>query len=470
MFKRIPGNNEFRIDFIGTIVNHSGEIVEIECDDNGFIAIELYGKIRKVKKQIIALLAWYEYGHVHNLSKLITSTFACPCNSPILRISCGAYVMHSKPFEYINGFRYIPSFPRYAINIDGKVIDTQENVIVDKTMTDKDGYSSIYIYNPDKCQNRWTRIHRLMALAWLPNTDFQVRPYVNHIDGNKENFSIENLEWCSLEENSQHAVLLGLNDTNIQMKTRDVVTGEVVHYHSASEMKRKLGLTSVTASAWYHKLPGYLFRRRYEIKRLDDNSPWYYEKSDVEFSKAIFTITVLDKRSGDIMTFISVKSFKKHFKIYTSRNRIEDAVEAFKVKYPEMDITYKRNSVVGPYIVTDIETGAEEEISSMREAASVINIGKSELQFDLSRGLKFIYNGKWIVRPVASVASSDISDFTHKRRAFSKVEIQNTETGEITIAESMRETANLVGVDYKSVRKYIDSGKSFKGYVFRAID
>lgn len=52
-------------------------------------------------------------------------------------------------------------------------------------------------------------IHRLIANAFLPK--IKGKEYVNHIDGNKLNNSISNLEWCTLKENQQHAFRIGLN-------------------------------------------------------------------------------------------------------------------------------------------------------------------------------------------------------------------------------------------------------------------
>lgn len=51
-------------------------------------------------------------------------------------------------------------------------------------------------------------IHRLVALAFIPN--LQNKPHLNHKDGNKENPSIGNLEWCTHQENMHHAFRTGL--------------------------------------------------------------------------------------------------------------------------------------------------------------------------------------------------------------------------------------------------------------------
>jgi hypothetical protein len=52
-------------------------------------------------------------------------------------------------------------------------------------------------------------VHRLFAQVFIPNPEN--KPEVNHIDGNRSNNSLENLEWVTHRENMHHSVLTGLH-------------------------------------------------------------------------------------------------------------------------------------------------------------------------------------------------------------------------------------------------------------------
>lgn len=89
---------------------------------------------------------------------------------------------------------------------DGTVINSKTNKTL-KHVPDKLGYPRIY-YNAVNGKRAGIAVHRLLALAFIDNP-FN-KPCVNHIDGVKWNFSLDNLEWCTHRENTQHAHDTGL--------------------------------------------------------------------------------------------------------------------------------------------------------------------------------------------------------------------------------------------------------------------
>lgn len=103
----------------------------------------------------------------------------------------------------INGYGNIKSKDRKVKNnrgfriIKGKML---------KPKLDNHGYLKIGL-TKNKQQKSYF-IHRLVAMTFIPNPSEY--PIVNHINGNKLDNSIDNLEWCDAKHNIEHAYATGL--------------------------------------------------------------------------------------------------------------------------------------------------------------------------------------------------------------------------------------------------------------------
>jgi|SRR5690606_24752201 len=102
-------------------------------------------------------------------------------------------------------FRIIKDFPNYAILEVGEVKNLKTGRIL-KSSPDNKGYMTVRLYNNGRAKT--FKVHRLVAEYFIPNTEN--KPQVNHIDGDKSNNDILNLEWVTNSENQIHAIKTGL--------------------------------------------------------------------------------------------------------------------------------------------------------------------------------------------------------------------------------------------------------------------
>lgn len=107
--------------------------------------------------------------------------------------------------------KQIPDFPHYSITEDGRVWSNERIVIRSdgvpqrrkgkwlKPVVDK-GYHIVNLYDGPTRKKRF--VHQLVALNYL--APVEGKDCVNHIDGNKTNNTVDNLEWCTPTENNLH--------------------------------------------------------------------------------------------------------------------------------------------------------------------------------------------------------------------------------------------------------------------------
>lgn len=116
-------------------------------------------------------------------------------------------------------WKSIVNYNQYEISSEGRVRNKKFNRIVKPSFVK--GYHRLGLYKNNK--RIQYSVHRLVAEAFLPNPEN--KPFVNHIDGVKDNNSLSNLEWSTELENTNHYIKSNF-DRNIIIRD---LKGNIVH-------------------------------------------------------------------------------------------------------------------------------------------------------------------------------------------------------------------------------------------------
>lgn len=95
----------------------------------------------------------------------------------------------------------------YEISSYGNLRNTRTHKLVKTALTDC-GYLSYCASLGHRGKCKQVRIHRAVAENFIANPNGY--PVINHIDGNKTNNRADNLEWCTQQQNMEHAKRMGL--------------------------------------------------------------------------------------------------------------------------------------------------------------------------------------------------------------------------------------------------------------------
>ena len=142
-------------------------------------------------------------------------------------------------------FVKIEGFENYEVSNLGKVRNIKSGRIL-KPRLNKNGYLRHCLSENNK--QKYLYLHRIIATAFIDNPD--EKPCVNHIDENKLNNDLSNLEWCTVRENNIHGTRTkrAAEKHSIEVIQLDLNDNVLNEFESVAQAERETGIDASSIS------------------------------------------------------------------------------------------------------------------------------------------------------------------------------------------------------------------------------
>lgn len=176
----------------------------------------------------------------------------------------------------INGYN-----GKYRVSSLGNVMSVNYlNTKTDRILSAKKhhtGYLIVRLSGGSRDSIKSFMVHTLVANAFIENP--LNKPCINHIDGNKENNRVDNLEWVTYKENMHHAIVNGLRNPhrNNHPKGKDVVNSRnIIQYTKSGEYVKTWECIS-DAARFYNVAPCSIINNAMGRTKTLKGFVWRYE-------------------------------------------------------------------------------------------------------------------------------------------------------------------------------------------------
>ncbi len=177
----------------------------------------------------------------------------------------------------------------YSISSFGRVYNKNKKQLLN-ICDNGHGYKYVSIKIDNKTGKQY--VHRLVAKHFIDNPENKKE--VNHIDGDKSNNKLSNLEWVTRSENELHAHRIGLKHCTLDIKYRKVVLLE----------NEEIFNSILEASEKYNIKPQHIWRCCNNVRKTTNNQHWVYYETYEEL-----------KNNNEIKNYISTNKIGRNRKV-----------------------------------------------------------------------------------------------------------------------------------------------------------
>lgn len=332
--------------------------------------------------------------------------------------------------HYFDGYYLISRYSNYAITPEGKIINRTTETILTGSINPK-GYLNFRLTRDDGYCYTWG-LHRLLLYVFKNPGKSSVRLVGNHIDGNKGNNSLSNLEWTTYQGNVEHAGRYKLTTKCIPISVRDIDTGEILHYPSIISYAKIIGVSKDFINWRIKSGETKIFPERKQYRIRQDDKKWYIPTSDeinLLGKRTSKRVLVKYLKTGSVVEYEMVKDLAQALTVSVSTisgwlkrtnqpvfpgliliKYAADKSEWREIKDPllELEKTIKNRIV----IVINSKTKENRIFLSAIECAEYMKIQVTALNYRLSSNREQHWSDGFIYRYYSDYVSS--SSWSHK--------------------------------------------------------
>jgi len=223
-------------------------------------------------------------------------------------------------------WQQIPNYRRYEISTNGIIRNIQRKTLLKINTTkykNTNSYIQISLIN-DQHKRKKPLLHRLVAITYLENT--LAKPEINHIDGDKYNNSVYNLEWCTRQENMDRIVSNKQQNTSRRVLQYDLENNFIKEFQSIKQAEEELDILTCTISACcigrVYTAGGYIWKYKHiytDIEWVKMEHFTDYEISDKGMVRNKHTKRVLKGMANNEYLCINLYINQKRTKHYIHR-------------------------------------------------------------------------------------------------------------------------------------------------------
>lgn len=322
-----------------------------------------------------------------------------------------------EPVYFTKDLRIIAEFPNYAISKDKKIYSILEKKYLNilEKADDNELYPKAYL-KTKYAEKEWIQIgvHILAATTWIENDDYLEKPFVNHKNGNKNDWNIDNLEWTSQSGNLVHAFQSGLRGDNIEIKMYDKELKMITLFSSIREAFKAMGAKTPRSNIedLFRERNGcYIAKNRYEIRYKNDKTNFLLKTKTLEEIRKMFSRKNEFYQAINVKTNDTLNGTPKE--ISEMLNMSESGVRNLRLKktiykdwiireYSDEPVNLKdfRKAKFIPVKIIGVRLSDNKEyvFDSLRKAAETIGCDRATIQKYISNPKRNILTGIWGIK------------------------------------------------------------------------